>query len=185
MLRTMPPGALGGDDRLLQFERIPFGDRGAHRRLVFGAAEHAERGGAMVGEIGVDITEVPVLGRIHTHHRIALVRDFCLFHLEVMAAAQRRGRAAGVDRDALLLAAAQFPEVADRQPDRTETGCAGLTYLERGRQDRVQPAGNFDRAGALRIETGGGQDRAQSVMRHDAYPSSVVSALASAARSCR
>ena len=104
-------GALGGDDRLFEFERVPFGDRLAHRLLVLGDAQHFERGGAMVREIGVDVAPAPVLGRVHAHDRVALVRDLGLFHLEVMAAAQRRGGAPRIDGDPLLLAAAQFPEI--------------------------------------------------------------------------
>ena len=45
-------GALGGDDRLLELERVPLRHRLAHRLAVFRHAEHAQRGGAVVREVG-------------------------------------------------------------------------------------------------------------------------------------
>ena len=87
-------GALGGDDRLLEFERVPFRDGAAHRVLVLLAAEHAQRGGAVVREIGVDIAPAAVLRRIDAHHRVALGRDLGPVHHEIVAAAQAMRRLA-------------------------------------------------------------------------------------------
>ncbi len=157
-------GALGGDDRLLELERIPFGDRLAHRLLFLRHVEHLQRGGAVVREIRVDVAPVPVLGRVHAHDRVALVRDLGLFHLQVMAAAQRGGGATGIDRRFLLAPGAQLPQIADREADRRQAGGAGLADLERGRQDRIAAAGDLDRAGAFLGPANDRQDRAQSVM---------------------
>jgi hypothetical protein len=62
-------GALGGDDRLSQFERIPGRDRAPHRLTVFGHAENLERRRSMVREIGVNIAPVAVLRRIDAGDR--------------------------------------------------------------------------------------------------------------------
>src|ERR1700674_3131747 len=113
----------------------------------------------MVGEIGVDIAEVPVLGRVHAHDRVAFVRYLGRFHLEVMTAAQRRRCLTGINRRLLLAPGAQFPKVGYGGADRTEASGGGLADLERGRQDRVETAGELDRAGALGIETDGRQNR--------------------------
>jgi hypothetical protein len=51
MLRTMP----GGDDRFLELERIPLRDGPSHRLAVFLAAKDAQRGGAVVREVRMDV----------------------------------------------------------------------------------------------------------------------------------
>src|SRR5580704_8015543 len=102
-----------------------------------------------------------------------------------MAAAQGCRRAPCIDRDPLLLATAQFPEIGDRKPDGTEARGAGLADLERGRQDRVEPASKFDRTSAIGVKADHRQDRAQSVVRHVSTPPLLSLALASAAPNCR
>ena len=67
-------GALGGDDRLLELERIPLRHRLAHRLAILRHAEDAQGGGAVVREIGVDVAPAPVLRRIDAHDRVALGR---------------------------------------------------------------------------------------------------------------
>lgn len=60
------------DDRCLECERVPASDRIPHRRTVLRYTEHAERGRAMMREVGVNVAPAAVLGRIHAHHCITL-----------------------------------------------------------------------------------------------------------------
>ena len=78
-------GALRGDDRLLELERIPLRHRLAHRLAIFRHAEHAEGGGTMVREVAVQIAPAAVLGRIDAHHRVALGRHGRPVHLSCSA----------------------------------------------------------------------------------------------------
>src|ERR1700730_5156063 len=134
-------GAAGGDDRLLELARIPTCYGLSHRLAVFLAAEDAERRGAVVREVGVDIAPTAVLGRIHAHHPIALVPDLGAVHFEIMPAAQRGDRLAQIDRDTLAPAGAQFPEVGGgetgggecRRTGRTDAGTASATPGRRRR----------------------------------------------------
>src|SRR5262245_25986590 len=102
-------GALGGYDRLLEFERIPLGHCFAHRLAIFRHAEHAERGSTMVREVAVEIAPAAVLGGINAHHRVALSRHGRAVQLHVMPATERGGRLPGIDRDLLSTPGAQFP----------------------------------------------------------------------------
>ena len=72
---------------VVEFERIPIRDRSPHRLAILLAAKHAQRGGAMVREIGMDVAPAASFRRIHAHHRITLVSDFAAVHFEIMAAA--------------------------------------------------------------------------------------------------
>ena len=160
------PGALRGDDRLLELERVPLRHRLAHRLAIFRHAEHAEGGGTMVREIAVEIAPAAVLGRIDAHHRVALGRHGRPVHLHVTPAAERGGRLAGIDRDLLAPPGAQFPQIGDGEADRRERGGTGLADAERRRQDRIGAAGDLDRAGALLGPAGDRQQRAQSIIGH-------------------
>src|SRR5207245_6354072 len=71
-------------------------------------AEHAERSGAMVREIAVEIAPATVLRRIDAHHRVALGRHLRAVQLHVMPAAERGRRLATIDRDVLSTSRAQF-----------------------------------------------------------------------------
>ena len=159
-------GALGGDDRLLELERVPLRHRLAHRLAIFRHAEHAEGGGAMVREIAVEIAPAAVLGRIDAHDRVALGRHGRAVHLHVVPAAERGGRLARIDRDLLATPGAQLPQIGDGEADRRERGGTGLADAERRRQDRIGAAGDLDRAGALLGPAGDRQQRAQSIIGH-------------------
>ena len=160
------PGALRGDDRLLEFERVPLRHRLAHRLAIFRHAEHAEGGGTMVREIAVEIAPAAVLGRIDAHHRVALGRHGRPVHLHITPAAERGGRLAGIDRDLLATPGAQFPQIGDGEADRRERGGTGLADAERRRQDRIGTAGDLDRTGAFLGPAGDRQQRAQSIIGH-------------------
>src|SRR5438093_934886 len=84
-------GALRGNDRLLELERIPLRHRLTHGLAILRHAEHAERGGAMVREVAVEVAPASVLGRIDAHHRVALGRHGRPVHLHVVPAAERGG----------------------------------------------------------------------------------------------
>ena len=131
------PGALRGDDRLLEFEGVPLRHRLAHRRALFWHAEHAEGGGTMVREIAVEIAPAAVLGRINPHHGITLGRYWRPVHLHVTPTAERGSRLAGIDRDLLAPPGAQFPQIGDGEADRRERRGTGLADAERRRQDRI------------------------------------------------
>ena len=171
MLRTMPPRTAGGDDRLLEFERVPTGDGAAHRITALLAAEYTECGGAVVREVRVDIAPPAVFGRIHTHHLIAFVSDLGAVDFEVMAAAQRSHGLPQIDRSLLAPAAAQFPQIGGCEPGRGKSRGAGRTDAERGRQDRVGAAADLDVFQPVLGPAGNRQDRAQRVIGHFCSPS--------------
>src|ERR1700730_4639855 len=85
-------GAAGGDDRLLELEGIPTCYGLSHRLAVFLAAKDAQRGGAVVREVGMDVAPAAVLGRIHAHHRVAVVPDLGAVPLQIMPDATRCAR---------------------------------------------------------------------------------------------
>ena len=66
-------GALGGDDRLLQVQRVPVSHCLATAARSSAHAQHAQRGGAMVGEVAVQVAPAAILGGIDAHDRIARV----------------------------------------------------------------------------------------------------------------
>ena len=109
-------GAFGGDDRFLQVGGVPVQHRLCHGIAVFRHAEHAQRRGAVVGEVGVDVAPAAVFGRVDAHDRIAPGGDLAVAEFHVMAAAQGCGGMADVDRDGLAAAGAQFPQVGGGKP---------------------------------------------------------------------
>ena len=139
------PGAMRGDDRLLELERVPLRHRLAHCLAIFRHAEHAEGSSTMVREIAVEIAPAAVLGRIDAHHRVALGRHGRPVQLHVTPATERGGRLAGIDRDLLAPPGAQFPQIGGGEANRRERGGTGLTDAERRRQDRIGAAGDLDR----------------------------------------
>ena len=102
-------GALGGDDRLLQVGGVPVQHRARHRIAILRHAEHAERGGAMVGEVAVQVAPAAILGGIDAHDRVAPGRDLAVAQLHVVAAAQRCGGLAHIDRHGLAAARCATP----------------------------------------------------------------------------
>src|SRR6516162_6569044 len=142
-------GATGGDDRLFEPERVPLRYRAPYRLTVLLTAENAQRGGAMVWEVGMDIAPAAVLGRVHAHHRIAVFPDFGAVHLQVMTAAQRGDCLAQTDRDLLAAPGAQFPQIRCGETSRCECRGPGRTDAERRRQHRVVAAGDLDGARPL------------------------------------
>ena len=159
-------GALRGDDRLFEFERVPLGHCFAHRLAILRHAEHAERGGTMVREVAVEIAPAAVLGGIDTHHHVALSRHGRAVQFHVMPAAERGGRLPGIDRNLLSTPGAQFPQLGDGEADRRERGGAGLADAERRGQDWIGDSGDFDGAGALGVPPGDGKNRAQRSVAH-------------------
>ena len=81
-------GALRGDDRLLELERVPLRHCLAHRLAIFRHAEHTEGGRTMVREIAVEIAPAAVLRRIDAHYGVALGRHRRAVQLHVMPAAE-------------------------------------------------------------------------------------------------
>ena len=160
---------LGGEDRLFQFERVPFGHGLPHRLPLLGHAEHIHRGGAVVREIGVDIAPAAVLRRVDAHHRVPVGRNRRAVDLQVMAAAQRSDRLAQIDRNLLAAAAAQLPQIGGGEPGRGQCRGTRRTDAERGRQYRVGAAGDLDFAGTLLGPAGNRQDRAQGVVGHPRF----------------
>ena len=158
--------ALGGDDRLLELERVPLRHRLAHRVAILRNAEHAQRGGAMVREIAVDIAPAAVLRRIDAHHRVALGRHRRAVHLQVMAAAQRRGGVARYRPRPPAAPGAQLPQIGDREPGRGERGGARLADPERRRQYRIGAAGDLDAPARVLGPAGDRQDGAQRFIDH-------------------
>ena len=159
-------GALGGDDRLLQVGGVPVQHRARHRIAVLRHAEHAQRGGAMVGEIAVQVAPAAILGRIDAHDRVALRRNLAVAQLHVVAAAQRCGGLAHIDRHGLLPPGAHLPQIGGREPGRGQRRRAGHADAERRRQDRVGAAGECHRVRAVGGPAGNRQDRAQGLVRH-------------------
>ena len=94
------------------------------------------------------------------------VRDLAVAELHVVAAAQRCGGLAHIDGDGLAAAGAEFPQIGGGEAGRGQGRRAGHADAERRRQDRVGVAGEVHRGGAIGGDPGGGQDRAQGVVRH-------------------
>ena len=159
-------GAFGGDDRFLQVGGVPVQHGLRHRFAVFRHAEHAQSGGAMIGEIGVHVAPAAIFGGIDAHDGVAPGGDLAVAELHVVAAAQRRGGVAHIDGDRLAPAGAHFPQIGGGEAGRGQSRGAGHADAERGRQDRVGAAGDLNRRRAIGRYSGGGQDRAQGVVRH-------------------
>ena len=111
-------GALGGDDRLLEIGGVPARHGARHRLALLCHAEHAERGGTMVGEIAMQIAPPSVAGRIDAHDAVARVRKRTVAELHVGPAAQRRRRLPQVDRHRLAPPGPVFPQGGGREPRR-------------------------------------------------------------------
>ena len=156
-------GTVGGDDRLLECKRVPLRDGATHRLAILGHAEHAERCGAMVRKITMQIAPPAVLRRVDAHHRIALGRHGRPIHLHVVPAAQRCRGLAGIDRDLLRTPGAQRPQVRDGKTDGGERGGTALADAKRRGQDRIGATGDVERAEAFVAPSGDRKDRAQRV----------------------
>src|SRR5439155_4488802 len=65
------PGALRGNDRLLEIGGVPSGNCARHSVAILRYAEHAECRGAMIGKIAMEIGPAPVPGRIYAHDGVS------------------------------------------------------------------------------------------------------------------
>ena len=153
-------GTFGGDDRLLEIGGVPVQHRARHCLAIFLHAEHAQRGGAMVGEVAVQVAPAAILGRIDAHDGVARVRDLAVAKLHVMAAAQRRRGLAQIDRNRLLPSGAHLPQRGGSEPGRGQRRGAGHADTEWSRNDRVGAAGECHRVRAVGGPAGGRQNRA-------------------------
>ena len=159
-------GTLGGDDRFLEIGGVPVQHRLRHCVAVLGHPEHAQRGGAMVGEVAVQVAPAAILGGIHAHDGVAPVRHLAIAQLHVVAAAQRRGGLPHIDRNGLAAPGARFPQIRGRKPRCGQCRRTGHSDAERCRQNGIGAAGERHAVSACSGYAGNRQDRAQGLFRH-------------------
>ena len=143
-------------------------DMGARcAKLHLGAVEDPKSRLAMVRKVRVDIGPASVLRRVETHHRVTVGRHASPVQLQVMSAAQRGGRLAGVDRYILAAAGTQLPEVGGGEARGRERGRGRFTDPERRGQDRIDVSADLDGTQPIIVPAGDRQDRPQRVVRHE------------------